>query len=172
MVCHHTLDDCHFQLVRLHALCDGLLEQHLCTLCWHYLHQYETSFRTSLAQFLMVISVKGVEELSINFYDERITNGFMSVTIGILFTITVYFLEKIRSTTLFTEGVREVLSDYAYPVSPQPHMRRPKADHPSSLRQSGGRDSATFLETYAEYTLHVCQSRDHGIQPFLGLTFG
>lgn len=60
--------------------------------------------------------VKGVEELSINFYDDRIANGFVSVMIGILFTLTVYFLEKIRSTTLFTEGIREVLSDYAYPV--------------------------------------------------------
>lgn len=68
-------------------------------------------------QFLTMRSVKGVEELSINFYDDRITNGFMSVMIGVLFTLTVYFLEKIRSTTLFTEGVREVLSDYAYPVS-------------------------------------------------------
>ncbi|RDI88959.1 hypothetical protein Vi05172_g1661 [Venturia inaequalis] len=61
--------------------------------------------------------IKGVEELSINFYDERITNGFMSVMIGILFTLTVYFLEKIRSTTLFTESARELLSDYAYPLA-------------------------------------------------------
>lgn len=130
------------------------------------------AFFNTFFQLLTTISVKGVEELSINFYEERITNGFMSVMIGILFTLTVYFLEKIRSTTLFTEGIREVLSDYAYPVSPQPRMRRPKTDHLSSLQRSGGRDSATFLETYVEFTLHVYQSRDHGIQLFLGLTSG
>lgn len=60
--------------------------------------------------------VKGVEELSVSFYDDRITNGFMAVVIAILYSITVYMLEKIRKTTLFNEGVREVLSDYAYPV--------------------------------------------------------
>lgn len=76
-----------------------------------------------LAYPLTTKSVKGVEELSINFYDERITNGFMSVMIGILFTFTVYFLEKIRATTLFTESVREVLSDYAYPVSRQSDLK-------------------------------------------------
>ncbi|KAE9982750.1 hypothetical protein EG327_005758 [Venturia inaequalis] len=92
--------------------------------------------------------VKGVEELSINFYDERITNGFMSVMIGILFTLTVYFLEKIRSTTLFTESARELLSDYAYP------------------------DLVTFLETFAAHISNVSQSRNPGIQLFLGLMFG
>lgn len=120
----------------------------------------------------MVASVKGVEELSINFYDERITNGFMSVMIGILFTLTVYFLEKIRSTTLFTESARELLSDYAYPVSPQPCKRRYEADLLSSWQPFCGQDLVTFLETFAAHISNVSQSRNPGIQLFLGLMFG
>ncbi|KIW08388.1 uncharacterized protein PV09_01301 [Verruconis gallopava] len=64
-----------------------------------------------------VYLIKGVEELSIDFYDERITNGYMSVMIAILYSITVYLLEKMRRTTLFKPAVREFLSDYAYPIA-------------------------------------------------------
>jgi boron transporter len=70
-----------------------------------------------LVKMLIMGIVKGVEELSINFHDDRIANGFIAVVIAILYTITVYLLEKIRGTVLFTEGIRESLSDYAYPVN-------------------------------------------------------
>lgn len=53
--------------------------------------------------------------------------------IGILFTLTVYFLERIRRTTLFTEGVRELLSDYAYPVSATSLITRISADETVKL---------------------------------------
>lgn len=109
--------------MRLHALCDRLLKQYIRALCWHHLHQYALSSPPTSDSILIIVSVKGVEELAINFYDERITNGFMSVMIGVLFTLTVYFIETIRSTALFTESVRELLADYAYPVSPRPCKR-------------------------------------------------
>jgi hypothetical protein len=64
-----------------------------------------------------LFAVKGVEELSIGFYDERYTNGFLGVVVAILYSLTVYFLEKMRGTVLFKPVVREFLSDYAYPVS-------------------------------------------------------
>jgi boron transporter len=62
-------------------------------------------------------AVKGVEELSINFYDDQLTNGFMAVMIAILYSITVYFLEKMRTTAMFNQPVRDFLSDYAYPLA-------------------------------------------------------
>ena len=61
--------------------------------------------------------IKGVEELSIAFYDETITNGFASCLIAILFTLTVYSLEKVRSTTFGRGWIRLLLSDYAYPLA-------------------------------------------------------
>jgi hypothetical protein len=41
----------------------------------------------------------------------------MSVMIAILYSITIYLLEKIRTTTLFREPIRMFLSDYAYPLA-------------------------------------------------------
>lgn len=61
--------------------------------------------------------IKGVEELSINFYDERYLNGFASAMIAILFTLTIYFLEKVRHTTFGRPLIRQILSDYAYPIA-------------------------------------------------------
>lgn len=67
--------------------------------------------------FADFVAVKGVEELSINFYDDRLVNGYASTMIAILYAITIYLLEKMRGTTFFKPAVREFLSDYAYPVS-------------------------------------------------------
>ena len=61
--------------------------------------------------------VKGVEELSINFYDDRNLNGFASAMVAILFTLTIYFLEQLRHTTFSRVWIRELLADYAYPIS-------------------------------------------------------
>ncbi|KAI9834096.1 MAG: hypothetical protein M1819_003381 [Sarea resinae] len=61
--------------------------------------------------------IKGVEELTIEFYNDHITNGFMAVMIAILYTLTVYALERMGSTVMFKPWVREILSDYAYPIA-------------------------------------------------------
>lgn len=63
------------------------------------------------------LAVKGVQEVSYSFYDEKITNGFMTAMIAIMYSLTVYFLEKMRGTTLFKPAVREFLSEYAYPLA-------------------------------------------------------
>jgi boron transporter len=61
--------------------------------------------------------IKGCEELSINFNDEQYLNGFASAMIAILFTLTIYFLEKIRNTTIGRPFLRQTLADYAYPIA-------------------------------------------------------
>ena len=61
--------------------------------------------------------IKGVQELAINFYDNSITNGFASCMIAILYTLTIYFLEKLNSTTFARGWLRTLLSDYAYPLA-------------------------------------------------------
>ena len=55
-----------------------------------------------------------------SFYYDRPTNGFMSVMVAILYTLTIYFLENLDSTIIFNPTVRRILSDYAYPVSATP----------------------------------------------------
>lgn len=61
--------------------------------------------------------IKGVEELSVNFYDGAIVNGFASAMIAILYTLSIYFLEAVGSTTFFNGIIRTILSDYAYPIA-------------------------------------------------------
>ena len=51
------------------------------------------------------------------FYDDHPTNGFMSVMVAILYTLTIYLLGNLDLTILFNPAVRRLLSDYAYPVS-------------------------------------------------------
>ena len=58
-----------------------------------------------------------MQEVSYGFYDERYTNGFMSAMIAILYALTIYFLEKMRRTSLFNRTTREFLSEYAYPIA-------------------------------------------------------
>jgi hypothetical protein len=41
----------------------------------------------------------------------------MSAMIAILYSITIYLLERMRTTTLFRAEVREFISDYAYPIA-------------------------------------------------------
>lgn len=64
-----------------------------------------------------IYCVKGVEELSVNFYHNNITNGFASAMVAVLYFITVYYLERIGNTSFATSGVRKFLSDYAYPLA-------------------------------------------------------
>ena len=63
------------------------------------------------------IAVKGVEELSINFYDDKIVNGFASAMVAILFFLTIYLLELLGQSTMFTPFWRKLVGDYAYPIA-------------------------------------------------------
>ena len=69
---------------------------------------------------LMICAVKGVELLISEFESEGPTDGFMSVTIALMFFFTVYVLEMVGNGVWFRPRVRAFLSDYAYPVSPRP----------------------------------------------------
>ena len=64
----------------------------------------------------IVYCIKGVELLIGEFetYGPRI--GYMDVVIALLFFFTVYMLELVRGSVLFTPGIRVLLGDYAYPV--------------------------------------------------------
>lgn len=46
------------------------------------------------------------------------TDGFMSVTVALMFFFTVYALEMVGKGVWFRLWVRGFLGDYAYPVSP------------------------------------------------------
>ena len=61
--------------------------------------------------------VKGVELIISEFESEGPTDGFMSVTIALMFFFTVYVLETIGHGVWFRPRVRAFLGDYAYPVS-------------------------------------------------------
>lgn len=61
--------------------------------------------------------VKGIEELAINFYDQKIVNGFASALVAVLFYLTIFYLERMGQTSFGTSGIRKFLSDYAYPLA-------------------------------------------------------
>jgi hypothetical protein len=60
--------------------------------------------------------VKGVELLVGEFESDGPTDGFMSVTIALMFFFTVYVLELVGNGVWFRPWVRNILGDYAYPV--------------------------------------------------------
>jgi len=60
--------------------------------------------------------VKGVELLIGEFESNGPADGFMSVTIALLFFFTVYVLEMVGKGVWFRPWVRNFLGDYAYPV--------------------------------------------------------
>lgn len=66
---------------------------------------------------LTSVPVKGVQLLIGEFESDGPTDGFMSVTIALLFFFTVYALEMIGKGVCFRPGVRGFLGDFAYPVS-------------------------------------------------------
>ncbi|KXH45332.1 hypothetical protein CSIM01_13555 [Colletotrichum simmondsii] len=59
-------------------------------------------------------TVKGVEELVNEFDAEGSAAGYLACMIAILYFGTVYTLEKMGSSTLWTSGYRGILADYAY----------------------------------------------------------
>lgn len=62
-------------------------------------------------------AVKGVQELIAQFYESTHTAGFLSIVVALCYWATVYALEMLPHTVVFTPVTRKVLSDYAYPVS-------------------------------------------------------
>ena len=66
---------------------------------------------------MIELVVKGVELLISEFEGEGPTDGFMSVTIALMFFFTVYVLEMVGKGVWFRPWVRGFLGDYAYPVS-------------------------------------------------------
>lgn len=64
----------------------------------------------------MQITVKGVEELVAEFSSHGLSAGYLSTIIALLYFGTVYALEKLGNSTLWTPAVRGLLADYAYPV--------------------------------------------------------
>lgn len=62
-------------------------------------------------------AVKGVQELIAQFYESTHTAGFLSIVVALCYWFTVYALEMLPHTIVFTPVTRKILSDYAYPVS-------------------------------------------------------
>jgi hypothetical protein len=57
-----------------------------------------------------------VEELISEFTSKGYAGGFVSCMIAILYFLTIYSLETIGSSTVWTAAFRGLLADYAYVV--------------------------------------------------------
>jgi hypothetical protein len=64
-----------------------------------------------------VLAVKGVEELIAQFDDSTAAAGYLSIVVALCYWATVYALEMLPHTVVFTPVTRKLLSDFAYPVS-------------------------------------------------------
>jgi hypothetical protein len=60
-------------------------------------------------------TVKGVEGL-VDEFTRGDSDGFMSCAIAILYFSSIYALEKLGNSIMWTPAVRGLLADYAYPV--------------------------------------------------------
>jgi hypothetical protein len=61
--------------------------------------------------------VKGVQELIAQFSESTHEAGFLCVVVALCYWATVYALEMLPHTVVFSPVTRKLLSDYAYPVS-------------------------------------------------------
>ncbi|KAL8922324.1 MAG: hypothetical protein Q9172_003616 [Xanthocarpia lactea] len=77
------------------------------------LHKSGNEKATNLIRYL---SVKGVEELVSEFTLFNSTQGYLSCVIAILYFGTIYSLEAIGQSTLFSPWLRGILADYSYPI--------------------------------------------------------
>ncbi|KAH8707614.1 HCO3 transporter family-domain-containing protein [Phaeosphaeriaceae sp. PMI808] len=64
----------------------------------------------------IIYCIKGVEELVYLFEPTSISGGYLSIVIAILYFGSVYGLEKLGSSTLWTPGVRSILADYSFAI--------------------------------------------------------
>ncbi|KAG9191205.1 hypothetical protein G6011_09293 [Alternaria panax] len=58
--------------------------------------------------------VKGVEELVYPFEVSEFDGGYLSIVIAICYFASVYGLEKLGGSTLFSPGIRGILADYSF----------------------------------------------------------
>ncbi|EKD11811.1 uncharacterized protein L3040_007211 [Drepanopeziza brunnea f. sp. 'multigermtubi'] len=65
----------------------------------------------------IIYMIKGVEELVSLFDEFGSVDGYLSIVIALLFSGTVYTLEKIGTGVLAKPWMRGLLADYAYPIS-------------------------------------------------------
>lgn len=59
-------------------------------------------------------TVKGVEELVYMFEVSDFQGGYLSIVIAILYFGSVYGLEKLGGSTLFSPGLRSIVADYSF----------------------------------------------------------
>jgi hypothetical protein len=59
-------------------------------------------------------TVKGVEELVYLFQESNFDGGYLSIVIAIVYFGSVYSLEKLGGSTLFTPGLRSIIADYSF----------------------------------------------------------
>ncbi|KAL8913354.1 MAG: hypothetical protein Q9171_001831 [Xanthocarpia ochracea] len=78
-----------------------------------FVRKLENVKATNLIRYL---PVKGVEELVSEFTLFNSTQGYLSCVIAVLYFGTIYSLEAIGQSTLFTPCLRGILADYAYPI--------------------------------------------------------
>ena len=81
-----------------------------------YCSMSSSYYTQSLDYFLSPHLVKGVELLIGEFESYGPTDGFMSVTIALLFFFTVYVLDMVGNGIWFQPSIRVLLGDYAFPV--------------------------------------------------------
>lgn len=62
----------------------------------------------------IIYCIKGVEELVYLFEASGFDGGYLSIAIAILYFGSVYGLEKLGSSTLWTPGIRGILADYSF----------------------------------------------------------
>ncbi|KAI4722441.1 hypothetical protein E4T48_01404 [Aureobasidium sp. EXF-10727] len=88
----------------------------ICNLCDYM--RYVTDFSSeSFGMYVGIIYiVKGVEELVAEFSSYGLNAGYLSTIIAILYFGTIYALEKLGNSTLWTPTIRGLLADYAYPL--------------------------------------------------------
>ncbi|KAK1987778.1 HCO3 transporter family-domain-containing protein [Colletotrichum cereale] len=65
----------------------------------------------------IIYIIKGVEELVNEFNTEGRAAGYLACMIAILYFGTVYSLEKLSSSTIWSAGFRGILADYAYVIA-------------------------------------------------------
>ena len=65
----------------------------------------------------IIYMVKGFEELVSGYNQSTPAAGYLGVVIALCYWLSVYLLEQVQATTLFTPTIRKLLSDYAYPIA-------------------------------------------------------
>ncbi|THV87828.1 hypothetical protein D6D29_00421 [Aureobasidium pullulans] len=65
----------------------------------------------------IIYMIKGVQELIAQFSQSTHEAGFLSIVVALCYWATVYALEMLPHTVVFTPVTRKLLSDYAYPIA-------------------------------------------------------